>query len=346
MRGLGEKASKGISAVGDRASEFLEDRPNAQSMVKEGQGSATKAAEAVVKGVKKTAELIPEGVTDWGHQAVVSVRRSVGTLSRVGLSSRRVVARHQKRGHEVAELADLRDLDLKQIDLVRGRGARWYYPAFAALFGAGASFVITGGELAVPASGGVAAAPSAGLIAGAVVADATLVLGLASRSVGQVAFHYGYDPEEPAEKLFVMSVVNAGTALSATAKTAAMADVSRLTQALVRGKVWKILDKSLVSQVSKQFAKAFGVRLTKQSLGKVVPMVGIVIGGTLNWVALEGVVDSANVAYRRRFLLEKYPSLQEDEVTMPVQEEANEDQDEIISVLQEIRDAGGPDLGP
>ena len=314
-------------------------------MVGKGQGVATKVADAVVKGAKKTADSIPKGVTDWGGQAIDSARRSVGTLSRVGLSPGHVVERHQKRGHEVAELVDLRGLDLKQIDVVRGRGANWYYPAAAALLGAGASFVITGGELAVPASGGVAAAPSAGLIASAMVADATFVLGLASRSVGQVALHYGYDPEEPAEKLFVMSVVNAGTALSATAKTAAMADVFRLTQALARGKVWRILDKSLVSQVSKQFAKAFGVRLTKQSLGKVVPMVGIVIGGTLNWVALESVVDSANTAYRRRFLLEKYPFLREDEVTVPVQEEASENQDEAISVLQEIRDAGGPDLG-
>ncbi len=34
-------------------------------------------------------------------------------------------------------------------------------------------------------------------------------MGLASRSVGQVSLGYGYDPEVPAEKLFVMSVVNA-----------------------------------------------------------------------------------------------------------------------------------------
>ncbi|WP_413228301.1 hypothetical protein [Arthrobacter sp. AET 35A] len=73
--------------------------------------------------------------------------------------------------------------------------------------------------------------------------DAAFVLGLASRSVGHVSLLYGYDPEDPAEKLFIVSVVNAGTAASASAKTAAMADDSRLTQSLVRGRTWEILDK-------------------------------------------------------------------------------------------------------
>jgi hypothetical protein len=178
------------------------------------------------------------------------------------------------------------------------------------------------------------------------VGDAAIVLGLASRCVGQVSLHYGYDPEEPAEKLFIMSVVNAGTALSATAKSAAMADVSRLTQALVRGKAWKILDKSIVSQVSRQFARAFGVRFTKQSLGKVVPVAGVVLGGTFNWTTLEAIVDAANVAYRRRFLLEKYTFLAEEEVSVSVKESVTEDADETISVLQEISDAGGPSFEP
>ncbi|MEU3599966.1 EcsC family protein [Streptomyces sp. NPDC006798] len=80
--------------------------------------------------------------------------------------------------------------------------------------------MISGGQLATAVSAGAAAAPSGGAIVGACAADTAVVLGLASRCVGHVSLFYGYDPEEPAEKLFVMSVVNAGTATSATAKTA------------------------------------------------------------------------------------------------------------------------------
>lgn len=211
----------------------------------------------------------------------------------------------------------------------------------------GAGLVISGGELITAASAGAAAAPSGAAIVGAFAGDTAIVLGVASRSVGHVSLLYGYDPEEPAEKLFIMAVVNAGTAMSATAKTAALADISRLTQALVRGKTWEILNKSVVSKVSSQFARAFGFRLTKQGLGKVVPAAGIIIGGTLNWTTLESIVDAANAAYRRRFLLEKYPHIGDDdapELTPEIDPDGGDDSDQAISVLEEIAEAGGPDL--
>lgn len=344
MRGAGEKVAQGFSAIGTQTSTYLENHPKTQAAVAKGQGAIAKAARAVGTGAKKTVSTLPNGMTDWSGEAFDSIRTSVGRISRIALSPARVVKLHQKRGHPVEELSDLRKLDLKQVDKVRGRGASWYYPATAAVSGAGAGLLITGGELTVTVSAGVAAAPSGAVIAGAMVGDAAIILGLASRCVGQVSLNYGYDPEEPAEKLFIMSVVNAGTALSATAKTAAMADVSRLTQALVRGKVWSVLDKSLVSQVSKQFAKVFGVRFTKQSLGKVVPVAGIVLGGTFNWTTLEAIVDAANIAYRRRFLLEKYPSLANEEVPISIAAEVSDDDDETISIIREVSEAGGPDL--
>ncbi len=207
--------------------------------------------------------------------------------------------------------------------------------------------MISGGELAIPVTGGAAAAPSGPAVAGAIVGDAAWVLGLASRSVGHVSLLYGYDPEEPGEKVFVMSVVNAGTAMSASAKTAAMADISKLTQALVRGKTWAVLDKSIVAQVSRQFANKFAIRFTKQGLGKVVPLAGIAIGGAFNWATLESIVDAASIAYRRRFLLEKYPHLADEEVRYLVPhmgQGGSGGADEVISVLDEPAKLGGPDL--
>ena len=43
-----------------------------------------------------------------------------------------MVELHQKRGHDVTGLSDLRRLDLEQIHAVRGRALGWYYPATAA----------------------------------------------------------------------------------------------------------------------------------------------------------------------------------------------------------------------
>lgn len=347
MRNAGEQAVTGAAELSKRATKYLENHSRTQAAVSRGQNIVAKSAHAVGTGARKAADAIPDGMTDWSGAAFESMRHTLGRISRVGLSSKRVVATHKKRGHDVTSLSDLRRLDLKQIDAVRGRGAAWYYPAAAALSGMGAGFVISGGELITAASAGAAAAPSGAAIVGAFAGDVAVVLGLASRSVGHVSLLYGYDPEEPAEKLFVMSVVNAGTAMSATAKTAAMADISRLTQALVRGKTWEILNKSIVANVSTQFAKAFGFRLTKQGLGKVVPAAGILIGGTLNWTTLEAIVDAADIAYRRRFLLEKYPHIGDEEAagSFPdVSPDRTVDADQAISVLDELAEAGGPDL--
>ncbi|MET7286451.1 EcsC family protein [Streptomyces sp. NPDC005573] len=343
MRNACEQVANGVAELGKRAAKQLENHPRAKSALSRGQEIVAKGAHKVGAGARGAVDILP----DWSGTAVQSIRQTVGRASRAGLSPKRVVARHKKHGHDVASLSDLRRLDLEQIDAVRGRGASWYYPAAAALSGAGAGLVISGGQLVIAASAGAAAAPSGGAITGAFVADTAAVLGLAFRSVGQVSLLYGYDPEEPTEKLFVMSVVNAGTASSATAKNAAMADISRLTQALFRGKTWEVLNETVVAKVSSQFAKAFNFRLTKKGLGKAVPAVGIVVGSTLNWATLEGIVDAADMAYRRRFLLEKYPHLADEETFGPFPDagpDVPDDADEEISVLDEIAEAGGPDL--
>ena len=239
----------------------------------------------------------------WVSTAGRSVQKSVGRVARAGLSPKRVVAKHRKRGHDVSGLHDLRRLALEQIDAVRGPMAGWAYPSAGALSGAGAGFAISGGEFSTAVSAGAAAAPSGGLIAGAFVAHAAAVLALGSRVVGRTALMYGYDPEAPAEKLFILSVVNDGTAVSAGAKSAAFADISKLTQALVRDKTWKVLNETVVARVVGKFATIFSFRLTKQGLGKAVPAAGIVLGFALNWATLEGIVPAADVAYRRRFCL-------------------------------------------
>jgi hypothetical protein len=343
MSEVSQKVHDGTTAVGSRATNYLENHPRAQAALEGGQGVATKGAQIVNAGVHTPSVALP----DWAGTAGRSMQRATGRISRAGLSPKRVVAKHRKHGHDVSLLRDLRRLDLEQIDAVRGRSANWLYPVGAALSGAGAGFVISGGELATAVSGGAAAAPSGAAITGAFVGDAATVLALGSRAVGRTALLYGYDPESPAEKMFIMSVVNAGSAASAGAKTAAMADISKLTQALVRDKTWKVLNESVLAKVSQEFAKKFSFRLTKQGLGKIVPAAGIVIGGTLNWATLEGIVDAADIAYRRRFLLEKYPQLSDGDTFGAVAEvdaEIADDADEEISVIDEIAEAGGPDI--
>lgn len=115
----------------------------------------------------------------------------------------------------------------------------------------------------------------------------------------------------------------------------------------MRDKAWIVLNETVVAKVAVEFSKRFGFRLTKQGLGRVVPIAGIGLGAALNWATLEGIVDAADIAYRHRFLLEKYPHLAESD-TFGVSEASDGDVpqegDEAISVIDEIAEAGGPDL--
>lgn len=340
-----KRAASAFGTAGQLVQEQLSRHPRARSAVERSQRVAERGTRAATEQGRRLVSNLPDGVADWASAGTGSVQKVLSRLSRIGLTQKRIVSRHRARGHDVQRLSDLRDLDLEQIDLVRGRAAEWYFPIFAALSGAGASFVISGGELVVTVSAGAAAAPGIGTIAGVYVGDAAVVLGLSSRAVGQTALSYGYDPDLPSEKLFIMAVANAGTAISAGAKAAAFADVSKLTQALVRGATWEVLNQSVVAQVASQFSKRFAARLTKQGLGKIVPVAGVIIGGAFNWTTLDSIVDAANVAYRRRFLLEKYPQLAADADESTSADTADAGVvDEEISVLDDLDEAGGPDL--
>lgn len=261
------KIGAGAAKFTDLAKTKVEWTPGAKAALERARGLSARSADLAGKAARHAGEALP----DWTGPAGSSMKGALSKASRVGLSPDGVVKKHQKAGHDVARLADVRRLDLEDVDSVRGRGASWYYPAMAAATGAGAGFAITGGSLTVVASAGASAAPSAAAVFGAYAADGAAVLALSSRAVGQIALSYGYDPELPAEKLFVLAVVNAGTAVTASAKHAAFADISKLTQALVRGKTWTVLNESIVARVASKFAGDFTGRLTKQGWGRLSP---------------------------------------------------------------------------
>ncbi len=121
------------------------------------------------------------------------------------VSEKGVVSRFVKHGHDVKVISDIRDLDLEQLDRVRPT-LRTRYSAAAAVEGAAAGLVITGGE-ALTAVGsvfgaGIGAAPGAGSIAGAMAFDAATVIATSARVTAHVGTYYGYEVCTPEEGVF------------------------------------------------------------------------------------------------------------------------------------------------
>lgn len=336
------------STVASTSSKFVSDHPKLQKVASGITDTAQKGVITMASGGMKILNGIPGLDPNAVKEIGSNLQSTVGKVSRIGLSQKQVLKKHQKRSHDVTSFQEIRKLDLEKLDVVKGRAITYSYPASAALSGMATGFAITGTQALAVTTAGAGAAPGFALVSGAMAADAAAILSLSSRVTGHTALLYGYDPEEPVEKLYQLSVLNLATAGSQTAKTAAWQDISRLTQNLYRNKTWKELDKAVLSRVINSVAKKQGHEITKKTLGKVIPVVSIVTGGVLNWATLERISDIAELTYRRRFLLEKYPHL---EVSDSIPDFINEDdgtvEDEAFSVVnltEEILRSSAKDL--
>lgn len=88
------------------------------------------------------------------------------------------------------------------------------------------------------------------------------------------------------------------------------------------------------------------MRLTKKSLGKLVPGVGVILGFGFNFDTVSRMIDTAEMAYRRRFLLDKYPWLADEEPPLDPREagRSNDEEEETISIV-DLFDAAENDFG-
>ena len=214
-----------------------------------------------------------------------------------------VLESYRKVGYRITKLSEIHDLDLEVVDGVRPNSLIAWYTFAGGVTGFGTGLAISGGELAVGTGAG--AVPGFGVISAAMAADAAAVLTLSHAVVAQTARYYGFDPERPGEAILAMEVINAGSALTAASKYAALSDLSKLTQALARRAAWDKLNERVLAQIANRFARFMGVRLTKAGLSKIVPAAGIALGAGTNAYIVNKVALEADFYYRERFLTQK-----------------------------------------
>ncbi len=323
--------TKAANAAAERMDEgvrLVTDLPRVKRLVGRASGVTSHVRGRIPRSVADAA-MKGGSIVDRAAQGGV---RAVSRYSTAALSPQRVVDAHAGAGHAVTTLHQLRSLDLQQVDRVMPRALDLRYATAGALSGAGAGAGITVLGLSGP---GIAAIGSLMLF------DAAAVVGLASAVVGHTALYYGYDTTRPEEKAFVLSVVDFGTSLTAAGKNAAFRDIVKLTHALRVQKTWEKINESLVSRVISRFASELGKELTKRQLTKAVPYVGAAIGGSTNFLTIEMIADAAQLAYRRRWLLDKYPNLpvQQPEAMLAVFE-SDERQGDNLGVVQMLEDEG------
>jgi len=234
------------------------------------------------------------GLADLGTRAAhASVRREA------------ILKAYRKRGHDVRTLHEIRRLHLSDVTSVKPR-LDLAYIAASTVQGAGAGLAVSGGQLLAVGGARATTAPGAGTVVTAMAADAAVVLVASHRAVAHIAAYYGYDVDEPQERLFALGVLGVGTAADARAKYAAYAELHRIVTALTRRQSWKHLNSNVITQVVAKVYAKLGLRLTLRKLAQAIPVAGIIIGAGLNARLLSRVVDDAEHLYRERFLHERY----------------------------------------
>jgi len=257
------------------------------------------------------------------------------------VSLERRVAKLTKRHPEVSSDSLFSTIDLKDVD--RGR-PKLTIPLVGVLESTVASLTITGATVSTSVSGGT----TAGVALVAAASDAVASMALLGRAVAEVAVHYGYDPREPEEELFLMGVLSYSTAGGAASKTTALAGLSRLSQQMMRHAAWDTLGREPLVKVIQRIFQSLGLRLTHQRLANVVPIAGGVLSAGLSFQMLGSAIDDATRIYRARYLGEKYGLnwdqwLQKSTPSDELDPDAEATVSEFVDALDELDTCSGND---
>lgn len=282
--------------------------------------------------------VVTDGI-DTGIKAALSgAAKAIFIPAIASVSIERRAKRLRKRYPEVGDASPFASLDLQVLD--KGR-PRQVIPLTNAATSASASIAITGAEVSTTVSGGA----TAGVVALAIAGDVAVSLGLLGRSIAEVAVHYGYDPSEPEEEIFLMSVMSYSSAASLEGKTAALAGLSKLAQQMMRQATWKELEKDVVVKAIQSIFTKLGLRLTHNRLAQVVPVVGGIISAGLSYDMQNRALRDASRIYRVRYLVDKH-GLSFDEWVQRATQDAEADPtlgetpgDEVIDIEAEVEAA-------
>ncbi len=143
-------------------------------------------------------------------------------------------------------------------------------------------------------------------------ADIPALFGLLVRQIQEIGCCYGYDPYEIDEREYLLHILRAGFASNVKLKMEFIVAMKQFEEILVR-MAWKKMAKELANkQITKgamlaglrQLAKALGIQLTKRKALQMIPIVGAVVGASLNGILANDIGRTAYMSYRRRWMQE------------------------------------------
>lgn len=120
--------------------------------------------------------------------------------------------------------------------------------------------------------------------------------------------------EDPDMFPVVMNVFNVGTAASATAKAAALADMRVAAMALAKNWTYKKVAQrtqtgilvGILKDRTKHLPKDIANNVTKRKLAQTIPLVGAAVGAGFNYWFMSNATRGAYMGFRHMYLVRKY----------------------------------------
>lgn len=311
-----------------------------------------RAGELVVRGKQRAGEIVDdipgsEQVKQALTVALEGATRTIGTGAAASVRTSLVIQRYRTAGHSIERIEDIQDLELAASDRVFPRRKRHAYVLTSGAEGAlaGAATTVTGVATVVTGvfGAGAGGVPTAIVTAGVMAADTAATLMWSSRIVAETSALYGYDPNDPAEQVFMTGVLGAATATSDGTKLAAQRQLRELAKLLARRQPYRLLDKHAFTHVVRQAYARLGDKMTQKQLGKVVPVTSIIVGASMNAALMHRTAEEAYYAYRERRLVDRYdldPSDRDHDASgIIVDAEVVDDSEEPLDIIGLLEEA-------
>lgn len=134
-------------------------------------------------------------------------------------------------------------------------------------------------------------------------ADLPLVLGTSLKTLQEIAICYGYDPEEPMERVFIVKCLQFSSA-DIVGKKAIIEELSHFDEEHTNAEV--------ISQLQgwREVVTAYRENYGWKQLFQMIPIAGIIFGSISNKGALTDVSEAGKMLYKKRRLVKKLEEMQ------------------------------------
>jgi hypothetical protein len=143
-------------------------------------------------------------------------------------------------------------------------------------------------------------------------ADIPALFGILIRQIQEIATCYGYDVDAVQEREYMLHILRTGFASNVKLKVEFLVSLKQFEQVLLQV-AWKKMAEDLAAKhfgktsllaAIHHFAKTLGVQITKRKALQLIPVIGAVVGASLNGTLAHDVGKAAYMSYRRRRMAE------------------------------------------